>query len=162
MLRTSLVVVCTSLAAVGGLTQPDTEQRQPAAIAAVSRTSDGPGREQMARLVIAKRFCVALRRNHQREKSSALREYIDPEYLRKHELDGGSFPVATTPVLSIHNIMVADDHDTILCLVDKSDGTELALLLRTVERDGKLFLAPESIPDRQTREFTPWILKTEL
>ena len=68
---------------------------------------------EMANLVLAKTFCVAMRRNeHVR-----LRQLIDPEYLKRIKLgDQKQLPIEIAPVWGIHNIVISNDRQTALCL----------------------------------------------
>jgi uncharacterized protein (TIGR03067 family) len=110
----------------------------------------------------AKMFCVALRRNHSNPGAPVFREYLDPEYLKKHGLTDREFPIRTAPVVNIFSIHVPDDPHTILCYVDMRTGVREAILLRTVTRAGRLYLSPLSPPETGTRVVTPWILRAEL
>lgn len=110
----------------------------------------------------AKMFCVALRRNHNNPGAPVFREYVDPEYLKKHGLSYREFAIQTAPVANIFNIQVTEDPYTILCHVDTREGNREVILLRTVTRGGRLYLSPLSPPEQRTRLVTPWILRVEL
>jgi hypothetical protein len=113
-------------------------------------------------LAFAKGFCVAMRRLHDKENLPALRGYFDPRYLKQHGLLEGEFKVRMAPVGGIHNIVLADDRHTILCLVETGDGRTEAILLRTVVEGEMLYLSPATSPDPRTKVLTPWILRTKL
>ena len=113
-------------------------------------------------LVIAKSFCVAMRRNHNREQVPELRGYFDPRYLKEHELLNGDFKVRMAPVMNIRNILLAKDKRTLLCMVETSKGAKELILLQTTVHDGKLYLLPARAPNRTSKSITPWILHTSL
>ena len=118
--------------------------------------------------IFAKSFCVAMRRFHNREDKSDLRGFIDPRYLNKHEVMEDSLPIDLAAVVPVHNCVIAEDLNTVLCIVGTAeDGnsqvrTKEAIILRTTVYDGKLYLSPGAPPDSKTGLFTPWILRTKL
>lgn len=113
-------------------------------------------------LVLSKSFCVAMRRNHDREHTPELRSYFDPRYLEAHGLLEGDFQLKMAPVHSIHNIQVADDSRTVVCHVESDEGQQEVILLRVVAHEGALYVAPTNPPDAQTNLVQPWILRMSL
>jgi hypothetical protein len=93
------------------------------------------------------------------------REFFDPRYLKKHGLTERNVAFEVTDNWSlnqgIHNIVVADDNQTAVCILDTKEGKEL-LVLRWVAHEGHLYISPEKAPDPQTGIFTPWILRTKV
>ncbi|PAY19778.1 hypothetical protein CKO51_09210 [Rhodopirellula sp. SM50] len=139
-------------------------RRQP-----MPQTSDVPfgigNREQPTESQLsafAKGFCVAMRRRHAEENVPSLRGYFDPSYLQQHGLLDGDFQLQMRPVYGIRNIQLADDRRTILCYYETNQGRSEVILLRTVVREGKLYLSPVKPPDATTRRFEPWILHVAL
>ena len=112
-------------------------------------------------LAFAKGFCVAMRRHHDTKDVSGLKGYFDPQYLEEHDLLEGEFTFEMAPVGSIHNIVLAHDRRTILCLVETDNSKLEAILLRTIVHDRKQYLSPVMSPDQTTGTVTPWILRTE-
>ena len=114
---------------------------------------------EMANLVLAKTFCVAMRRNDQ----ARLRQLIDPEYLKRIKLgDQKQLPIEIAPVLGIHNIVISNDRQTALCLYGTSKGDKEALLLRTRWTNGRLYVLPTAPRNAVTGHFQPWSLRTQL
>ena len=60
-----------------------------------------------------------------------------------------------------HNIVVADDNRTTLCILLMKEGKEL-FILRWVVYEGHLYISPEKAPDPKTGIFKPWILRTKV
>jgi hypothetical protein len=89
------------------------------------------------------------------------REYFDPRYLKKHGLTDRDIAFEVVRSKGIHNIVVADDNRTALCILDTEDGREL-FLLRWVVYEGHIYLSPEKAPDPKTGIFKPWILRTKV
>lgn len=94
------------------------------------------------------------------------REFFDPRYLKKHGLTEREIAfevVEKWPAYQgIHNITVADDNQTVLCLLDFGGGAREALILRWVAHEGHLYISPEKAPDPKTGIFTPWILRKKV
>lgn len=161
MMKTKTLILSLLISSHLGLpaVEDETKGRNPAPAAA----DDVDARDhEMHALILAKRFCVAMRRNHQPEKSSALLQFLDPAFLELHKIPLRNPKITTFPLFNIHNIQISQDPNTILCLVDSNDGRRHALLLRTKTEKGKLYLTPLNPPDQKSGEFSPWILKTEL
>jgi hypothetical protein len=93
------------------------------------------------------------------------REYFDPRYLKKHGLADRDIAFEVTDkwpwYRGIHNIQVADDNRTALCILDTKDGMEL-FILRWVVYEGHVYISPEKAPDPKTGIFKPWILRTKV
>ena len=117
---------------------------------------------ELASRILAKTFCVAMRRNHTPETSSALRAYIHPVYLKKHQRAGQEFSFQTVSVKSIFDIQITDDPHTILCLVSTADNSREAIILRTAIHEERLYVSPVRPPHAETGSLTPWILRTKL
>jgi hypothetical protein len=93
------------------------------------------------------------------------REFFDPRYLKKHgltERDIAFEVIDKWPSYQgIHNIVVADDNQTALCILDTKGGKEL-FILRWVVYEGHLYISPEKAPDPKTGIFKPWILRAKV
>ena len=113
-------------------------------------------------MVLAKSFCVVIRRNHVAGNLEPSRNYVDPVYLEQHGLGEGELAMEMMPLLGIHNIQVGEDGDTVVCLVDTDDGKKEVLVLRAVERAGRLYFSPEGAPEEGTGRFSPWVLRMEV
>lgn len=148
-----------------GLSAPPQEERGTNGLPFVLRNPEEP--DEMELLVFAKQFCVAMR---ERGGGSAapLRAFIDPRYLRQHNLEAGPFPIQTAAVVPIFTLQVADDRKTVLCVVGTRENAAAgetvreAILLRVTVHEGKLYLLPVRGPDPATGSFNPWILRTRL
>lgn len=124
---------------------------------------------EMRVAALAKRVCVALMNHHGDNNANALREFIDPGYLKKHGLTDGDLSVAMPAVGGIFDIQVADDEQTVLCIVRTGpvakDPVKEVLVFRVSDTEGKggvRYLLPPKAPDSKTGVFTPWILRTKL
>jgi hypothetical protein len=93
------------------------------------------------------------------------RDFFDPRYLKKHRLTDRDIAFEVTAdwpwYRGIHNIVVADDNQTALCILDTKEGKEL-FILRWVVYEGHLYISPEKAPDPKTGIFKPWILRTKV
>jgi hypothetical protein len=93
------------------------------------------------------------------------RDFFDPRYLKKHGLTDRDITFEVTAdwpwYQGIHNIVVADDNRTALCILNTKDGKEL-FILRWVVYEGHLYISPENAPDPKTGIFKPWILRTKV
>jgi hypothetical protein len=93
------------------------------------------------------------------------RDLFDPRYLKKHGLTDRDIAFEVTPAWpwyrGIHEIKVADDNQTALCILDTKEGKEL-FILRWVVYEGHLYISPEKAPDPKTGIFKPWILRTKV
>lgn len=125
--------------------------------------------EEMRLLATAKAFCVAMRNHHGDKNANALREYIDPRYLEKHELKHGDLAMPMLPVGPIFEIQIADDDATIYCVIGTGGTSEApikeVLVLKMSdfeEKGGKRYLIPPKPPDSKTGSFAPWILRAKL
>lgn len=114
---------------------------------------------EMKPLAFAKSFCVAMRRNHQPERSSKLLNFIDPGYLERHGINRQNPSLQTFPLFNIYDIKISADPSTILCIVDTKNGSRQSLLLRTKMTKEKVYLDPISPPSKPTKTFSPWILR---
>ncbi len=116
------------------------------------------------KVALSKTFCVAMRRQTgPEERRHNLRDYISPAYLKKHNLEQGDLPMEIVPVLGIHNIQLADDGKTVLCIVNTQQNKDKhAIVLRMTEVDGRLYIDPVSPPNAQTGKFTPWMLHVKV
>lgn len=124
---------------------------------------------EMRLLAMAKGFCVAMRNHHRDKNANALRKYIDPAYLKKHDLMDRDLIVPMLAVGALWNIEVADDGRTILCIVQNEANAKVpineVLLLRVSDYEGKggeRYLLPSNAPDPKTGAFTPWILRSKI
>jgi hypothetical protein len=92
------------------------------------------------------------------------RDFFDPRYLKKHGLTDRDIAFECSDHQGIHNIKVADDLRTVLCIVDPKGGKKASelIILRWVVYEGRLYLSPENAPDPKTGIFKPWILRTKL
>jgi hypothetical protein len=115
--------------------------------------------------VFTKTFLVGMRNHHGDKNANALREFIDPRYLKKHGLTERDLSAEVLAVGNIHNYLVADDKQTILCLVETEENPRQAvnetILLRVAVHEGKLYLSPVKAPDPTTGAFKLWILRTK-
>ena len=110
----------------------------------------------MAQKVVVKHFLVAMRRANIDE----IRRAIAPQYLENLKLEGSAkLPVDIAPVLGIHNITPAADGTSVLCLYNTQDGAKEAMLLRTVQEGGRVYILPPSSPNAETGSFEPWTLR---
>jgi hypothetical protein len=112
--------------------------------------------------ILAKSFCVALRRHHADENLAALREFFDPRYLKKYNLTEGRLTFATASVRDIFSIQVAQDRCTLVCIVNTHENEKELLLFRATVHEGKLYLQPPLPPEPRTQKFTPWLLRTKV
>lgn len=141
--------------------------------ASLSRSADSPAADgkdfqqtgksdrdvEMANLVLAKTFCVAMRRNDH----ARLRQMIDPAYLKSLNLDkDAKLPIEIAPVLGIHHIIITRDRQAALCLYGTQQGDKETMLLRTRWNNGRLYVAPSGPPDPETGLFQPWSLRANL
>ncbi len=124
---------------------------------------------EMRLLAMAKGFCVAMRNHHGDKNANALREYIDPAYLKKHGLTDCDLSVPMLAVGALWNIEIADDGRTILCIVQNEANAKVpineVLLLRVSDYEGKggeRYLLPSNAPDPKTGTFSPWILRSKI
>ena len=127
-----------------------------------------PTQTEMRVLAMAKSFCVAMRNHHGDKNANALREYIDPAYLKKHDLTDRDLSIPMAAVGALWNIDVADDGRTILCILQTGanarERINEILLLRVSDTEGKggeRYLLPPNAPDPKTGAVTPWILRTK-
>ena len=115
--------------------------------------------------VFTKTFLVTMRKHHGDKNANALREYLDPRYLKQHNLTDRDLAARMAPVGDILNYVIADDRRTVLCVVETKANPNApvkeAILLRLSVHEGKPYLSPKA-PDPKTGSFTPWILRTKL
>ncbi len=115
--------------------------------------------------VFTKVFLDAMRRHHGDKNGNALREYLDPGYLKQHKLTDADLAVQMAPVWNIYSYTIADDRRTVICFVDTNTDPKVrvkeAILLRLSVHEGKVYLLPAKAPDAKTGSFAPWILRTK-
>ncbi|QDU35755.1 hypothetical protein Mal4_00370 [Maioricimonas rarisocia] len=122
---------------------------------------DEPTETQL--LILAKSFCVEMRRHHNEGTSRKFRrQYFDPRYLAEHGLKPDELPVEMAAVGPIFNLQVADDRHTIVCHVGTGENQREVLVLRVTEHEGSVYLQPLRPPHAQTGRITPWILRMKL
>lgn len=165
LLAASLVAILVIAAAVserGIAAEPDRESALRRHRTFNIGNRDSPDEIQL--LAISKSFCVAMRRDDgSKERRLNLSDYISPAYLKKHNLKQSNLPIETLPVNSIFNIQLADDGQTLLCIVNtKGSDDKHAIVLRTVVIDGNLYIDPVSAPDAKSDKFTPWTLRMKV
>ena len=118
-------------------------------------------------LVFAKMFCSRMQTHYEDKNANALRAFFDPRYLKKHGLTDRDLSAELAGGGGIYNILVADDKETILCLMDTrahptDKGTiREAIILRVSVHEGNLYLSPLKAPDPKSGVFAPWILRTK-
>jgi hypothetical protein len=129
-----------------------------------------PGLEQGVQ-ALAKGFCIDLRDHYSKEPlhgrvADLLRHYLDPEYLKKHDLEEGDLPILTTPFRRLDDFRVSDDLESVLCTVDNDAGRKEVILLRIVidrgEKYSYIYFRPGRPPDSKSGFFAPWVLKIEI
>ncbi len=115
--------------------------------------------------VFTKVFLREMGRHHGDKNGNALREHIDPGYLKQHKLTDADLAVQIAPVRNIYSYSIADDRRTVLCFVDTTADPKAplkeAIVLRLSVHEGKVYLLPAKAPDAKTGSFTPWILRTK-
>ncbi len=123
-----------------------------------------PTQREMRRDVILKTFMVTLRNHHGDKNANALREFIDPRYLKEHGLTDRDLSISMPAVGSLYTIAPADDDQTFLAIVSTEADPKMkvreAFLLRVSFIEGKHYITPLKAPDPKTGAFTPWILRT--
>lgn len=147
---------------------PADEEKQPGR--AFQNRAFNPGLEQAVQ-ALAKGFCIDLRDHYSNEPlhgraADLLRHYIDPEYLKKHDLQEGDLPILTTPFRRLDDFRVSDDLESVVCVVDNDVGRKEVILLRIVidrgEKYSYTYFRPGSPPDPKSGFFAPWVLKIEI
>jgi len=115
---------------------------------------------EMGLLIASKSFFASMPLHSERR----FREYFDPRYLKKHGLTDRdiAFEAVGPSYLGIHNIIAADDNQTVLCVLDLNGGGREAFILRWVVYEGHLYISPEKAPDPKTGIFKPWILRANV
>jgi len=117
---------------------------------------------------IAKGFCIDLRDFHTGESltgrhADSIRGGLDPHYMARHGLEEGELPIVTAPFRDIHDIRVADDLRTVLCIVNTEEGGREVIVLKLDGEEGEtystLYFSPVNPPDAESGFFEPWILK---
>lgn len=116
--------------------------------------------------VLTKSFLSKMGSHHGDKNANALREFIDPNYLKQHKLTDADLAAQMAPVWGIQRYEIATDRRTVLCFVETKSGSNAivkeAILLRLSVHDGKVYLLPANAPDAKTGSFTPWILRTKI
>lgn len=116
--------------------------------------------------VLTKHFLATMETHHRDKNANALREFIDPNYLKLHKLTDADLTAEMVPVWGTDNYKIAADRRTVLCFVETKTGTDTvvkeAILLRLSVHEGKPYLLPANAPDAKTGSFVPWILRTQL
>lgn len=116
---------------------------------------------------MAKAFCINLRDFYSKkpltgQHADTLRRLLDPEYLRKHHLDKGELPAVTTPFRRLDTWYIADDLQSVLCVVDNDKGQKEVFVFRIVTRGRRHYFRPGNPPDPQTGFFAPWVLRATI
>ncbi len=113
--------------------------------------------------VLTKHFLATMGTHRGDKNANALREFIDPNYLKQHKLTDADLAAPIAPVWGIDTYEIADDRRTVLCFVETKTGTDAvvkeAILLRLSVHEGKVYLLPAKAPDAKTGSFTLWILR---
>jgi hypothetical protein len=93
------------------------------------------------------------------------RDFFDPRYLKKHGLTDRDIAFEVIDdwpsFQGIHNIVVADDNRTALCILNTKEGKEL-FILRWVVYEGHVYISPENAPDPKTGIIKPWLVRTKV
>jgi hypothetical protein len=93
------------------------------------------------------------------------RDFFDPRYLKKHDLTDRDIAFEVINdwpwYQGVHEIKVADDNRTALCILLTKEGKEL-FILRWVVYEGHAYISPEKAPDPKAGIFKPWILRTKV
>jgi len=115
--------------------------------------------------VLTKVFLSTMGSHHGDKNANALREFIDPNYLKQHKLTDADLAAQMVPVWGIQRYDIADDRRTVLCFVETKSGSNAivkeAILLRLSVHEDKVYLLPAKAPDAKG-SFAPWILRTKL
>ena len=108
--------------------------------------------------ILAKRFYLSMKQAN----IEKLREIIDPVYLTENHLDDARLNSRLAPATNLYAVHLAADKQTVLCQIEGSRESVSIVLLRIIDRDGKLYLVPPHPPVGKTEQFTPWLLHTTL
>ena len=107
-------------------------------------------------------FVAALRERYTDETAGDLRKYIDPRYLKEHDLEKGAFPIRRVVTKDIHSNLVSADPSTALIVAGTEDAAKECFLFRLTVHEGKVYIRPLSPPDKKSKSFDPWILRTKV
>jgi hypothetical protein len=82
----------------------------------------------------ARGFCNHLRDDHTGAALKGLhadriRGLLDPHDMAEHDLEEGELPIVTAPFRDIHDVRVADDLRTVLCIVNTEEGDREVIVL---------------------------------
>lgn len=125
-----------------------------------SPRADPEGRE-LNGLVTTKTFAATLRQEFSDETAAGLRQFIAPDYLKKHGLEEGSFPIKRLVTGSIHENSPVNS-EMILVIVETTEAEKEIWLFKMVEHEGKSYILPPSAPDSTTKSFAPWMFRRKL
>jgi hypothetical protein len=125
-----------------------------------TQRADPDGRD-LRRMVTSKSFAAALRQTLSDETAGQLRKFIDPRYLKEHQLEAGPFPIRRLVTGSIYDNWPVDDQ-TVLVVVETVEAEKEIWLLRMADHEGGSYIAPPAAPDPATRSFKPWLLRRKL
>lgn len=125
-----------------------------------NRRPDPDGRE-LKGLATAKAFAAALRQQFSDETAGELRKFIDPRYLKEHQLEVGPLPIRRVVAGSIYDNSTVDSQ-TIFITVETKEAEKEAWLLRMTEYKGEVYILPPAPPDPKTKSFTPWTFRRQL
>jgi hypothetical protein len=112
--------------------------------------------------MLVKGFVATLRERFTDAKAGDLRRFIDPHYLKEHGLQEGPFPIQRVVTGAICSNHLSDDPRTALIVAETEGGAKECFLFRLTVREGKVYIAPISPPDKKTKSFNPWILRVKV
>jgi len=124
------------------------------------RRPDPDGRE-LKGLVTAKAFAAALRKQFSDETAGELRKFIDPRYLKEHQLEEGPLPIRRVITGSIYDNSTVDSQ-TVFVIVETKEAEKEVWLLRMTEYKGEVYILPPAPPDPKTKSFKPWTFRRKL
>ncbi len=155
----ALLVAC--LTVPGRSAPPDRFPEPPAAFLIGDREPTDDDLDSFTKM-----FLVAMRNHHQDKNANALREFLDPRYLKEYHLTEGDLHAQMAAVGNIRSYEIAADRRTILCFVETKEDAikepvKELILIRVSFHERRLYLVPPSEPDRKTGSFTPWLLRTK-
>ena len=106
-----------------------------------------------------KHFCVAMRRSNH----AAMRELLDPEYLKRHGIaEDEAVVFNTAPLVGIYTLEPGLDQSTVLCLYETADGDKEAMILGVRTEGSEVYITPVTPPSPVDGKITPWMHQTSL
>jgi hypothetical protein len=157
MSRRTFLLAAGSLAAVSSLPRSLHAGENEAPLTAADRRrleKSGPAATKM--------FIAALRTRFTADTADELREYIDPRYLKAHELQEGNFPVRTVLTNNIFDNQLSADPRTALIVALTETAAKEVFLFRLTVLDDAAYILPLAEPDKTTGAFDPWILRAKV